>query len=186
MNEQEFLRPCQLALTIYQKSPYGDMWQKMSYHELASIAAYKARRATVLEPDNPKIEDDILDALNFLIFAYLQRSIPGERVVTETQPDMIDAGYLPVEPVQLETMRTFTMLRKGNLSTTHGCNQVNPPDEAQFEGVIFSDGKCAIRWLTLKRSISVWDSFEDMMAIHGHPEYESELVWHDSQYRRII
>ena len=75
MNEQEFLRPCQLAFTIYQKSPYGDMWRKMSYYELTSIAAYKARRATLLEPDNPKIEDDILDALNFLIFAWFQRQI---------------------------------------------------------------------------------------------------------------
>jgi len=47
----------------------------MSYYELASIAAYKARRATLLEPDNPKIEDDILDALNFLIFAWFQRQV---------------------------------------------------------------------------------------------------------------
>ena len=73
MNEQKFLKPCQLAFAIYQKSSYGDMWRKMSYHELASIAAYKARRATLLELDNPKIEDDILDALNFLIFTWLQR-----------------------------------------------------------------------------------------------------------------
>ena len=75
-------------------------------------------------------------------------------------------------------MRTFTMYRRGDLSATHDANQANAADEPQFEGVVFSDGKCAIRWLTAKASVSVWDSFEDAMAIHGHPEYDSELVWH--------
>lgn len=72
MDKGKFLEPCEAAFDIYQKSPYGDMWRKMSYHELASIAGYKARRATLLAPDDPKVKDDILDALNFLIFAYLQ------------------------------------------------------------------------------------------------------------------
>jgi hypothetical protein len=69
------------------------------------------------------------------------------------------------------------MYRRADISATHNDNQVNPPDTPQFEGVLFSDGKVAIRWLTKCRSTSVWDSFEDLMAIHGHPEYESELVW---------
>lgn len=70
MDKKDFLEPCEKAFDIYQKSPYGDMWRKMSYHELASIAGYKARRATLLPPGDPKIEDDILDAINFLIFAW--------------------------------------------------------------------------------------------------------------------
>jgi hypothetical protein len=74
-------------------------------------------------------------------------------------------------------MKEFVMYRQGDLYATHDTNQVNPPDQPQFEGVIFSDGKCVIRWLTGKRSVAVWDSFEDMMAIHGHPEYGSVLVW---------
>lgn len=78
-------------------------------------------------------------------------------------------------------MKTFTMYRKGDLSGTHDENQANPPDEPQFEGVVFSDGTVAIRWLTKVRSTSIWDSLETAMAIHGHPEYESELVWHDNQ-----
>ena len=76
-------------------------------------------------------------------------------------------------------MKTFTMYRKGDLSGTHNGVQCNEPDAPQFEGIVFSDGKCAIRWLTKAGSVSVWDSFDDMMAIHGHPEarYGSVLVW---------
>jgi hypothetical protein len=73
------------------------------------------------------------------------------------------------------------MYRLGDISDTHDENQMNPPDDPQFEGVIFADGKCAIRWLTAKRSVTVWDSFEDMMDIHGHPEYGSRLIWREVQ-----
>ena len=76
-------------------------------------------------------------------------------------------------------MRRFTMYRKNVPDATHDANQKNAPDEPQFEGVLFSDGRMAMRWLTAKRSTSCWDSFDDMMAIHGHPEYDSVLVWHD-------
>ena len=62
---------------------------------------------------------------------------------------------------------------------THTSDQKNPGDVPQFEGVEFSDGRVALRWLTAKRSVSIWDSMGDMLAIHGHPEYGSELVWHD-------
>jgi hypothetical protein len=61
----------------------------------------------------------------------------------------------------------------------HDENQMNPEDEPQFEGVVFSDGSVAVRWLTAKRSTAVWANLDDMLAIHGHPEYGSELVWHD-------
>ena len=74
-------------------------------------------------------------------------------------------------------MKTFTMFRRNVPDATHNVNQKNPPDEPQFEGVVFSDGRVAIRWLTEKRSTAAWDSMEDMLAIHGHPEYGSELVW---------
>jgi len=71
------------------------------------------------------------------------------------------------------------MYRRAVPDTTHDENQKNAPDEPQFEGVVFSDGRVAIRWLTLKRSVSVWDCLEDALAIHGHPEYQSELRWLD-------
>jgi hypothetical protein len=73
------------------------------------------------------------------------------------------------------------MYRKADISATHDENQRNSPDEPQFEGVVFSDGRVAVRWLTAKRSTSTWDSLDDMLAIHGHPEYESELVWQEPQ-----
>jgi hypothetical protein len=71
------------------------------------------------------------------------------------------------------------MYRRNVPDATHNENQRNAADQPQFEGVIFSDGRCAIRWLTAKPSTSCWDSLDDMLAIHGHPEYGSELVWHD-------
>jgi hypothetical protein len=76
-------------------------------------------------------------------------------------------------------MRLFTMFRKGDLTATHDSNQANPPNVPQFEGVVFTDGRVAVRWLTAKRSVSVWDSMDDMLAIHGHPEYGSVLIWND-------
>lgn len=77
-------------------------------------------------------------------------------------------------------MKRFVMYRRNVPTTTHNDDQRNAPDEPQFEGVVFDDGKVAIRWLTAKRSTSCWDSMDDMLAIHGHPEYGSELVWLDS------
>jgi hypothetical protein len=76
-------------------------------------------------------------------------------------------------------MKVFTAYRKNVPTDTHDENQRNDPDEPQFEGVVFSDGRVAVRWLTAKRSVSVWDSFDDLFAIHGHPEYGTEIVWHE-------
>lgn len=74
-------------------------------------------------------------------------------------------------------MKTFMMYRREDISDTHDENQVNPPEEPQFQGIEFDNGKVAICWLTPKSSVSVWDSMDDMLAIHGHPEYGSELEW---------
>ena len=78
-------------------------------------------------------------------------------------------------------IRRFTMFRRGDLSATHNENQVAPPDEPQFEGVVFSDGTTVLRWCTALRSTSVWADLETAMGVHGHPEarYQSEIVWHD-------
>ena len=73
--------------------------------------------------------------------------------------------------------RVFRAYRKKDITDTHDKNQVNPPDQVQYEGVVFSDGKCALRWLTEKRSVSIWDSYEDMFAIHGHLEYGTIIEW---------
>lgn len=37
------------------------------------------------------------------------------------------------------------------------------------EGVVFSDGKVALRWMVGEhRSTGVWDGLESVEAIHGH------------------
>lgn len=78
-------------------------------------------------------------------------------------------------------MKTFTVYRK-SIPEHHNENQANPPDQPQFEGVVFSDKTVAIRWLTPKKSVSFWDNFEDMMAVHGHPEYDTVVDWHGVHY----
>jgi hypothetical protein len=56
----------------------------------------------------------------------------------------------------------------------------NPYTEAQYQGVLFDDGRVCVRWLTKVRSIGVWDSLVDFLAIHGHKgDYTTELYWHD-------
>lgn len=77
-------------------------------------------------------------------------------------------------------MRTFIAYRR-NISKrdTHNSLQKNPDTMPQFEGVIWSDGSVTLRWLTACRSTSVWASVEDMLAIHGHPEYGTEIEWLD-------
>lgn len=76
-------------------------------------------------------------------------------------------------------MKRFTMFRRNVPIETHNEDQRGKPDEPQFEGVVFADGHVAVRWCTAVRSTSVWASMSDMLRIHGHPEYGSELVWHD-------
>jgi hypothetical protein len=80
------------------------------------------------------------------------------------------------------SIQRFTAYRR-NLShtATHTHFQANPDDVAQFEGVIWSDGTVTLRWLTECTSHSVWASIEDCLNVHGHPEYGTEIEWHDSQ-----
>lgn len=36
------------------------------------------------------------------------------------------------------------------------------------EGVMFSNGKCVLSWLTKHTSVAVYDSIDELEAIHGH------------------
>lgn len=71
------------------------------------------------------------------------------------------------------------MYRRGPMPATHSEQTYNAAGEPQFEGVVATDGSVAVRWLTTYRSWSVWSCVDDMLAVHGHPEYSSDLVWHD-------
>lgn len=79
-------------------------------------------------------------------------------------------------------MKRFTAYRR-NLAQrgTHTELQRNADDEPQFEGVIWTDGTVTLRWLTACKSTSVWNNLEDMLNIHGHPEYGTEFIWHDGE-----
>jgi hypothetical protein len=46
------------------------------------------------------------------------------------------------------------------------------------EGVRFSDGTCAMRWVTSHRSTCLYDSIEAIEAIHGH-DGATRTVWLD-------
>ena len=76
-------------------------------------------------------------------------------------------------------IRRFTAYRKNVPDATHNANQKNEPDEPQYEGVVFSDGTCVLRWLTPLRSTSVWPDLDTAMGVHGHPEYGTVIEWHD-------
>src|SRR5687768_7393945 len=79
-------------------------------------------------------------------------------------------------------IQRFTVYRK-NISQmgSHNYLQMNADYDPQFEGVIWSDGTVTLRWLTECRSHSVWTNIEDCLNIHGHPEYGTEIVWHDGK-----
>ena len=72
MTKDEFFVPLNRAFEIHQKSPYKDMWKNFSREELMEQAEYKAKRGSLLPSGEGKIEDDILDAINMLIFAYFK------------------------------------------------------------------------------------------------------------------
>ena len=54
-----------------------------------------------------------------------------------------------------------------------------PVDQPQFEGVLFSDGTVCLRWMTMNGSFACWPSLDDVLAIHGHPEYGTVIEWLD-------
>jgi hypothetical protein len=79
-------------------------------------------------------------------------------------------------------MKRFTAYRK-NISEreSHNHFQKNKDNEPQFEGVIWTDGTVTLRWLTPCASHSIWSNIEDCLNIHGHPEYGTDIIWHDDE-----
>ena len=81
-------------------------------------------------------------------------------------------------------LKLFSMYRRGDISEDHDENQRTDPDKPQFDGVIFRSGKTVISWNTTAKSCAIFDSFDEMMLIHGHSKpgiddrYESEIVYY--------
>lgn len=71
-------------------------------------------------------------------------------------------------------MRSFTLDRGHDESGVSGTGII-------LEGVEFSDGRCAGRWMTETSSVVIWDSFEDFWTIHvaSHPSNRSRVVFSD-------
>ena len=76
-------------------------------------------------------------------------------------------------------MRRFTGYRPSPPDYYAEQGLANPPDEPQYEGVVFSDGTVALRWMTLYKSTSLWESYGDFEKVHYHPEYGTRIEWHD-------
>jgi hypothetical protein len=76
-------------------------------------------------------------------------------------------------------MRRFEVYRPRPTDAHYANGWANAPDEVQYEGVVFTDGTVAIRWRTPYRSMSYWDSWDELMAVHGHPEYGTIVKWLD-------
>jgi hypothetical protein len=70
-------------------------------------------------------------------------------------------------------MRRFYFNRKQDVSGVSGTGRV-------CEGIQFSDGRCAVRWLTKTASTELWDSVEEAIQVHGHSG-ATELVWEDGE-----
>lgn len=58
-------------------------------------------------------------------------------------------------------MKTFYLLRDEDESGVSGTGIV-------AEGVMFSDGKCVLSWLSEMSSKNVYDSIHHVRSIHGH------------------
>jgi hypothetical protein len=60
-----------------------------------------------------------------------------------------------------DQMKPFWMERVEDESGVSGIGRV-------AEGVVFSNGWCAMMWLTEHTSLAFYQSIEDVEAIHGH------------------
>ena len=58
-------------------------------------------------------------------------------------------------------MKRFVLKRSEDISGSSGVGKV-------VEGVQFSDGKCAITWLSYLKSYAVYDSIHVLLSIHDH------------------
>lgn len=80
-------------------------------------------------------------------------------------------------------MKTFTVYRTKakDVVCEHEQQNYREGHLPQFEGVIFHDGTCAIRWFTETRSTSLWDSFDDIKSVHisAHPDYGTRIEYSD-------
>jgi L-alanine-DL-glutamate epimerase-like enolase superfamily enzyme len=71
----------------------------------------------------------------------------------------------------VSSQRRFVLRRNEDETGISGVGEV-------AEGVQFTDGTCAMRWRTALASTAVYDSVDDVEAIHGH-QGRTLIVWVD-------
>lgn len=68
-------------------------------------------------------------------------------------------------------MRRFHFMRLEDESGVSGCGKV-------AQGVVFSNGKVVVEWLTAHSSIGFYDCLDDVESIHGHSG-KTKIVFDD-------
>lgn len=66
-------------------------------------------------------------------------------------------------------MRLFYLQRNEDFSGVSGTGRV-------AEGVEFSNGRCALSWLTPTTSVAIYNTIEELEHIHGH-EGRTQVVY---------
>lgn len=69
------------------------------------------------------------------------------------------------------TMRRFVLERIEDVSGTSGTGIV-------AEGIEFTNGMCALHWLTQLESVAIYANSKVLEAIHGH-DGRTEIKWLD-------
>jgi len=70
-------------------------------------------------------------------------------------------------------MRCFFLRRHKDPSGVSGIGVV-------AEGVVFETGKVALSWLSEHSTVTLLESVEDVLILHGH-EGDTELIWDDEE-----
>ena len=68
--------------------------------------------------------------------------------------------------------RRFELVRTEDVSGISGIGVV-------AEGVVFSTGRAVLQWVTRLRSVAIYDSMDDVQAIHGH-DGRTTVQWVDA------
>jgi len=68
-------------------------------------------------------------------------------------------------------MRTFHVYRDEDVSGVSGTGVI-------AEGVLFSNGKVFVNWLSMHKVVEMADSVAEWLAVHGH-DGKTRIVWDD-------
>ena len=72
---------------------------------------------------------------------------------------------------RLNGLRIFRVVRDEDVSGVSGTGVI-------AEGVLFSNGKVVVNWISMHKILEVVDSVAEWEAVHGH-EGRTKIVWDD-------